>query len=329
MNKKPFSLAAVALASILAFAGCTPTPAPAETTSVPPISSETPSETGTKPAETPKPSAAPEKTTPAPKPSKAPAKPEAKNSTVALLSTLTVTPEVDAGYSRDLFPHWSSQGNGCDTRGTVLINQSAVKAQVGAGCYVSGEWYSEYDSVYTTDPGDFDIDHMVPLKEAWGSGAYKWDTATREAYANDLEGPYSLIAVSAGSNRSKSDKDPAQWMPDTMDGCEYVARWVNVKHRWNLTVDKAEKDKILSVLSWCGGDYTLDGKTTKAPVKSGDTPVVKDPKPEVKPAPGGKTDPQFGTCKEAISNGYGPYVKGTDAEYDWYRDGDGDGTVCE
>ena len=46
-------------------------------------------------------------------------------------------------------------------------------------------------------------------------------------------------------------------------------------------------------------------------------------------AGGGGTDPQFGTCKEAIANGFGPYRSGVDPEYDWYRDADSDGVVCE
>ena len=40
-------------------------------------------------------------------------------------------------------------------------------------------------------------------------------------------------------------------------------------------------------------------------------------------------DPRFDTCREANSNGYGSYVSGIDPEYDWYRDRDGDGIVCE
>lgn len=51
------------------------------------------------------------------------------------------------------------------------------------------------------------------------------------------------------------------------------------------------------------------------------------PKPQPKPQP--KTDPRFGTCAEANDHGYGPYTKGVDPEYYWYRDRDRDGVVCE
>jgi len=44
---------------------------------------------------------------------------------------------------------------------------------------------------------------------------------------------------------------------------------------------------------------------------------------------GYSTDPRFGTCKEAISNGYGPYYSEIDVEYGWYNDRDNDGIVCE
>lgn len=249
----------------------------------------------------------------------------AGNGTVALLESLTVSDaSVVEGYNRDYFYLWSTQGNGCDTRVAVLARE--VKNGTVQGCDVKGEWVSIYDGVTIATASDLDIDHMVPLKEAWVSGANQWDDATREAFANDLEGPYSLIAVSASSNRSKSDNDPSTWMPPALDGCEYVARWVNVKHRWNLTVDTAEKDKILSVLSWCGGDYVLGESVPQAPVTVAPPvetePVIENPQT-------GETDPQFSTCKEVNANGYGPYVKGVNPEYDWYRDGDGDGSVCE
>ena len=54
------------------------------------------------------------------------------------------------------------------------------------------------------------------------------------------------------------------------------------------------------------------------------------PAPTLAPVPTvPQTDPRFGTCKEAKANGYGPYVRGRDVEYNWYTDRDGDGIVCE
>jgi hypothetical protein len=50
---------------------------------------------------------------------------------------------------------------------------------------------------------------------------------------------------------------------------------------------------------------------------------------EPPPPPDQGTDPQFGTCADAKAAGYGPYYRGQDPEYDWYRDADGDGVVCE
>lgn len=270
---------------------------------------------------------------PAPVTSEAPVDnaPVSETSTLAMLNELTVAPENESGYDRDLFKHWTSNNpTGCDTRDAVLIRE-VVNGNV-SGCNVSGTWVSVYDGVSTTDPGDFDIDHMVPLKEAWDSGAFAWDSATREAYANDMDYVYSLVGVSAKSNRSKSDQDPTSWMPTQMDGCDYVGRWVSVKHRWDLSVDEAEKSKILSVLSWCDGDYILPETPSTAPVTSQPVEESAPTTPEVtEPQTGteGGTDPQFSSCKEAVSNGYGPYVKGTDPEYDWYQDRDGDGSVCE
>ncbi|WP_245901117.1 HNH endonuclease family protein [Prauserella shujinwangii] len=98
-----------------------------------------------------------------------------------------------------------------------------------------------------TDPGDLDIDHIVPLAEAARSGARRWPEERRRAFAND---PDVLVAVTATSNRQKGDQDPAEWLPDR-DRCGYVARWVRIKHTYGLTADQAEADTIRSVLRRC------------------------------------------------------------------------------
>ena len=102
------------------------------------------------------------------------------------------------------------------------------------------------------NPRSFDIDHLVPLAEAWDSGANGWSSSRREAFANDETSPLTLIAVSASSTDQKGDRDPAEWLPPAVGyRCEYVAGWVAVKARWELSIDPAEKTAIESVLSGC------------------------------------------------------------------------------
>lgn len=170
-----------------------------------------------------------------------------------LLAGLTTAAEHPAGYDRDLFELWTdADGDGCSTRNEVLIAESRTTPRIGAGCAVTGSWRSAYDGGITTKPGSFDIDHVVPLKEAWDSGAWAWTPAWREAYANDLGDWRSLRAVTAASNRSKGDKDPAQWMPPRVAfWCTYAAHWIAVKVRWALRVDSAERAALRDILVNC------------------------------------------------------------------------------
>lgn len=183
-----------------------------------------------------------------------PAVPADAATTRDLLNALTVSSELSrTGYDRSLFPHWiDGDGDGCDTREEVLIQESRVTASTGAGCSVtSGSWYSYYDGVYVSDPGSLDIDHMVPLAEAWDSGAKTWTTDRRRSFANDLGSARSLVAVTASSNRAKGDQDPAEWKPRTSVYCRYATDWINVKHRWSLTVNSTEKSALSSMLNSC------------------------------------------------------------------------------
>ena len=165
------------------------------------------------------------------------------------VTMLPLAAETRAGYDRDKFRHWTDADGDCqDTRDEVLQEESLVAT---SGCDITeGEWWSYYDGVTTEDPSDFDIDHLVPLAESWDSGAKRWTRNTRERFANDLGDPRSLVAVTASANRSKSDRDPAEWMPVRAQ-CRYVREWVAVKLRWRLTVDEAERTFLVERVDSC------------------------------------------------------------------------------
>ncbi|MCX2179598.1 HNH endonuclease family protein [Streptomyces sp. SKN60] len=168
------------------------------------------------------------------------------------LSSLTVKAEGSStGYSRDLFPHWITQSGTCNTR-EVVLKRDGVNVVTDSNCAaVSGSWYSEYDGATWTLASDLDIDHVVPLAEAWRSGANSWTTSRRQSFANDLTRPQ-LIAVTDNVNQSKGDQDPAEWMPSrTAYRCTYARMWVQVKYYYGLSVDSAEKSALQSVLNGC------------------------------------------------------------------------------
>jgi len=166
---------------------------------------------------------------------------------------LRVEAEYVGGYKRNLFANWyDADRDGCDTRQEVLIAESIIPAKIGAKCKVTGQWFSIYDGVTTTNSSSFDIDHMVPLKEAWDSGAWNWNADQRKKFANDLDESFFLIAVTASSNRSKGERDPAEWMPTSVSyHCEYARIWVQIKRAWDLSVDPAENTFLKSTLASC------------------------------------------------------------------------------
>lgn len=153
------------------------------------------------------------------------------------------------GYTRSSFKHWNSgddKSDGCNTRAEVLLAEAIVAPTVEAGCKLTGgTWISYYDGQEVTSAGALDIDHMVPLAEAWDSGASAWTAARREAYANDQGSTVSLVAVTARTNRQKADQDPADWMPPSPEAqCRYVGEWVATKLRWQLTADDRELEAL-------------------------------------------------------------------------------------
>lgn len=173
---------------------------------------------------------------------------------LAVLATLPVEPEVSDGYDRALFKHWvDADGDGCDTRAEVLLVESLTPVTKAGRCDIeSGMWFSPFDGDTLTNASSIDINHTVPLEEAWQSGARHWTPERREAFANDLLDERSLRAVSSGANRDQGEADPSSWVPaDQAVACEFILDWVAIKASWGLAVDEVERDAIASTLEEC------------------------------------------------------------------------------
>lgn len=192
----------------------------------------------------------------------APAPASAATSTArSLLYKVTVGAENNASYDRAKFTHWVDANGDCqDTRQEVLVTET--RATLGftssSRCSVrTGRWLSAWDGATWTNPSDVDIDHHVALSEAWGSGARGWTSLHRRQFANDLYGP-ALNAITDNLNSSKGDRDPAQWLPPAVSTrCTYAIYWVQVKYRWRLTMDSAERNQLSSVLSGTCGNRAV------------------------------------------------------------------------
>lgn len=177
-------------------------------------------------------------------------------STAERLARLEVrTTDPAAPYRRAEFgDDWDyDPASGCNTRERVLIDESVVEPQVDDRCRTEvGRWRSLYDGVETGDPADLQIDHLVPLADAWRSGADTWTAERRRTFANDRSSPDTLIAVTGRTNQSKGDSTPDVWLPpEEAAWCTYAEMWVDVKARWRLSVTRPERDRLAELLATC------------------------------------------------------------------------------
>jgi hypothetical protein len=168
------------------------------------------------------------------------------------------------GYDRDAFgSDWvDTDGNGCNQRDDVLLRDAVpgttrvAQQDSCAHDVLAGSWHDPYTgrTLRFTDLKDLgqaeaiQIDHIVPLAEAWVSGARRWSADRREVFANDLA---ELLAVDGPTNMSKSDDDPAAWRPRKGYQCTYARHWISVKARYHLAVDPSEKAALEQMLGFC------------------------------------------------------------------------------
>ncbi|MFJ6026499.1 HNH endonuclease family protein [Pseudarthrobacter sp. NPDC092424] len=173
----------------------------------------------------------------------------------AAVRALPVAAENNAGYDRDrYFGQWIDQNRDCqNTRAEVLIAESKVAPRYTTTrkCTVaSGRWITTFDNRAHTSATTVQIDHMVPVHEAWGSGARAWTQARRVAFYNDLGYAGSLNAQTSSLNSSKQASGPERWMPPA-NRCLYIAQWTTVKARWGLKVDTAERAALIKYADSC------------------------------------------------------------------------------
>lgn len=172
-----------------------------------------------------------------------------------ILDQLAVQPKSTAAkYNRqDFYSSWSSH-NGCDMRNVIL--QRDLTDTVLDGCIVlSGildDPYTGQTIHFTRGTGTssaVQIDHVVALSNAWGTGAQNLDSTERRALSQD---PLNLLAVDGPANQQKSDQDASEWLPpNTAFQCQYVARQISVKYKYVLWVTGSEKSAMQDVLETC------------------------------------------------------------------------------
>lgn len=161
-------------------------------------------------------------------------------------------PRPAARYSRDThFGPWldpASEPSCMNIRALVLVRESSVRATPlpTDPCYVgTGRWLDPYTGGTYTKAADLQVDHTVALKNAYISGAFRWDWKTRCAYANFLGDRAHLTPVQSSINMSKGDKTPAGFMPPNRAyRCQYLANWLRVKMIWRLMMSESETNAI-------------------------------------------------------------------------------------
>ena len=188
----------------------------------------------------------------------------AEQTALAVLATLEVKGRAaKTGYDRDQFgQRWLDvDHNGCDTRNDTLARDLTDIERSGRCTVMSGTLADPFtgESIAFQRGQDtsalVQIDHVVPLSDAWQKGAQQLTADQRATFAND---PLNLLAVAGAANAQKSDGDAATWLPKNKAfRCEYVARQVSVKATYGLWVTPAEHDAIADILADCPDEPAL------------------------------------------------------------------------
>ena len=199
-------------------------------------------------------------------------------------SSRTITLTIPSGpyanpiYDRDDWKHWSDPDGDCqDVRQEVLIEESLVPVTFKSDreCQVaSGRWFAAFTGATVDEPGDLDVDHLVPLANAHSSGGAHWPPERKEEYANYLADAGYLIAVTSSANRSKGARGPHEWWPpDETYWCTYAIDWAEIKEAWGLWMSEHEAEAVQEMLGTCADSPWVEVVRKQSSTGPGPTPT--------------------------------------------------------
>lgn len=169
---------------------------------------------------------------------------------LAGLWTVTVTdaPHVDDVAAQ--FPAKAADPDGCDAQEAIVLAYATAPRWERGTCRVTaGTWWSRYDQKFATSVDELAVDHLVPLAEAWRSGAWQWQPELRAELAADAGGQ--LVPVTRAAHADKAGRDVTEWQPHMAERCRYAVDWIAVKKLYRMTVDLPERDALERMLHTC------------------------------------------------------------------------------
>lgn len=166
-----------------------------------------------------------------------------------------------AKYKRTEWKHWISYETPCWTTREEVLDRQAEKGSItyldkddketkdkSKACSIkSGVWIDPYSKETIKDPTKLDIDHTGALSWTAKAGGQEWDKQKKQDYANDFD---HLVATTAKENRTKGDKGPSEWMPESSK-CEYAKVYTHIVKKYKLNLNKADKDTLEKTLNSC------------------------------------------------------------------------------
>lgn len=166
-----------------------------------------------------------------------------------------------AKYKRTEWKHWISYETPCWTTREEVLDRQAEKGSItyldkddketkdkSKACSIkSGVWIDPYSKEKVEDPTKLDIDHTGALSWTAKAGGQEWDKQKKQDYANDFD---HLVATTAKENRTKGDKGPSEWMPESSK-CEYAKVYTHIVKKYKLNLNRADKDTLEKALNSC------------------------------------------------------------------------------